>query len=614
MLLLFIALAALWFLNLESRTLAQPDEPRYAEIGREMAASGDWVTPRLNDIKYFFKPPLQYWATAAAINAFGEHNWTARLWTALTGLAGIVLLFGLALRLDGLRVALLATCVLAGSSWYWIFGHVNTLDMGLTFFMSALLGAWLLALAAPAPSRATSGWALLGWAALALATLSKGIVALVIPAGAFGAYMLLTRQWWIVGRLLPVRGTALPLLICAPWFIAVTLRNPEFPGFFFLHEHFARFLGASHGRPAPWWFFVVVQLVGFLPWTSLMVPAVLAGWRRAAAGASPAPRAAFDGDRLLVLWCVFTLLFFSLSQSKLPAYTLPLWPALALLCGRHLAQVRSRTLALHLGGVACVALLALAATAFIAGTAGSKVPPDLLRAFAFWLGAGFALLAAGLLLAAWLAGRGRVVLAITCAMFASGGAWQTMLAGHEALAPVHSVRDLVEQVRPLVGANTRVYSVATYEQSLPWLLKRPVTLVQVADEFEFGLRSEPQRAIPTIDAFIAEWEGQPDALALMRASTYEALQARAVPMTVAARNAALVLVRKPERPAEAKPAATSRAPALPTDAVAGATGDSGPTARPRAQAAASGDRLAPVHRHGSDTARQTWRAAQTNRS
>ena len=93
---LLLAVAVIWFGNIEYRKLIKPDEGRYAEIPREMAASGDWVTPRLNDLKYFEKPPLQYWATAAAYTVFGEHQWTSRLWTALTGFAGILLGFSVA--------------------------------------------------------------------------------------------------------------------------------------------------------------------------------------------------------------------------------------------------------------------------------------------------------------------------------------------------------------------------------------------------------------------------------------------------------------------------------------------------------------------------------------
>src|SRR5438445_8397910 len=107
-----------------ARPLANPDEGRYSEISREMAASGDWITPRLNGIKYFEKPPLQYWATAAAYLAFGEHHWTARLWPALTGFLGVLLVFYAGSRLYGHDAGLYAAFVLASSFLYAAMGHI----------------------------------------------------------------------------------------------------------------------------------------------------------------------------------------------------------------------------------------------------------------------------------------------------------------------------------------------------------------------------------------------------------------------------------------------------------------------------------------------------------
>ena len=133
---LFIAIAIIWFANLEYRTLIKPDEGRYAEIPREMVASGDWVTPRLNELKYFEKPPLQYWATATAYPLFGEHQWTSRLWAGLTGFAGILLVWFAGLRLFGREAAGYAALLLSSSLLYVRMGHINPLDMGVFFFSS----------------------------------------------------------------------------------------------------------------------------------------------------------------------------------------------------------------------------------------------------------------------------------------------------------------------------------------------------------------------------------------------------------------------------------------------------------------------------------------------
>ena len=133
---LIIAVTVIWFSNLEYRILIKPDEGRYAEIPREMVASGDWTTPRLNDLKYFEKPPLQYWATATAYTLFGEHQWTARLWTALTGFAGILLVWFAGLRLFGGEAANYAAMLAGSSMLYVLMAHFNSPDMGVTFFLT----------------------------------------------------------------------------------------------------------------------------------------------------------------------------------------------------------------------------------------------------------------------------------------------------------------------------------------------------------------------------------------------------------------------------------------------------------------------------------------------
>ena len=192
---LLVAFGLIWFSNLEYRKLVNPDEGRYAEIPREMVASGDWTTPRLNDIKYFEKPALQYWATAMAYTVFGEHQWTARLWSALTGFLGVLMVFFTGRRLFGATAGWYAALVL-GSSLLWVLiGHVNTLDMGVSFFLSAAVCAFLLAQHDAADARARARWMLAAWAALALAVLSKGLIGLVLPGAALVLYIVIERDW-----------------------------------------------------------------------------------------------------------------------------------------------------------------------------------------------------------------------------------------------------------------------------------------------------------------------------------------------------------------------------------------------------------------------------------
>ena len=304
--LVLLALLAL-FVGVDNmqRPLAHPDEGRYSEISREMAATGDWVTPRLNGIKYFEKPPLQYWASAAAFRLFGESPFTARIYTALAGLLALVAVGFTARRLAGPDAALLAVGVLLSSPYFLGMGGVVTLDMGLTAWTTVAVCAFLLAAAGPSAERRR--WMLIAWAGMALAVLSKGLIGIVFPAAAVFLHCLVHRDWRLLARLEWARGGALFLAITVPWFVLVSAANPEFPRFFFVHEHFERFLTKSHRRDEPWWYFWPILFAGFLPWMLALVPAAVEGWRREAAAAG------FPWRRFALLWSGFILLFFSAS-------------------------------------------------------------------------------------------------------------------------------------------------------------------------------------------------------------------------------------------------------------------------------------------------------------
>jgi len=186
-LLLAAAMALAWFGTLGWRPLVRADEARYAEIAREMVASGDWVTPRLNGFKYFEKPPLQYWAS--------------RLWPALTGFAGLILVLALGRRLLGAGAGAYAAAVLAGSPLYAFLGQFDTLDMGVSFFLSLAVFAYALAQREQTRPAEQRGWMLAFWASCALATLSKGLIGIVLPAGAIALDVLLRRDWRRLARL-----------------------------------------------------------------------------------------------------------------------------------------------------------------------------------------------------------------------------------------------------------------------------------------------------------------------------------------------------------------------------------------------------------------------------
>jgi 4-amino-4-deoxy-L-arabinose transferase-like glycosyltransferase len=246
---LVLALALVWFSNLEYRKLIKPDEGRYAEIPREMVVSGNWVTPRLNDLKYFEKPPLQYWTTAIAYEVFGQHQWTSRLWTGLTGFAGILLVWFTGLRLFGREAAEYGAALLSGSLLYVLMGHINTLDMGVTFFIT--LGIVALLIAQQESENHRGRWMVLAWAALGFAVLSKGLMGIVLPGAALFLYALVQRDFTVFKRMHWLAGLAVFLLVTAPWFYLVMKANPEFFQKFFIYEHYPG-AGLSMPRASCW--------------------------------------------------------------------------------------------------------------------------------------------------------------------------------------------------------------------------------------------------------------------------------------------------------------------------------------------------------------------------
>jgi 4-amino-4-deoxy-L-arabinose transferase-like glycosyltransferase len=536
--LLVTVFSIIWFCNLGYRSLVRPDEGRYAEIAREMATTGDWVTPRLNAIKYFEKPPLQYWITAAAYKAFGEDEWTARLWSALSGFLGVLAVAFAGRRLFGRSAGFCAALVLSSSLIYAVIGHINTLDMGVTFCLSLGLLSFLLAQRGKQPTRESRLWMLTAWCAMGLAFLSKGLIGFVMPAGAMAAYALIQRDVSFLKRLNLLAGVPILLFIALPWIIAVSLANPEFARFFFIHEHFERFLTQVHHRTAPWWYFGPILLAGMFPWTPMLGQSLVTAWKREASEEGFKPR------RFLLVYAAITFLFFSMSQSKLPSYILPIFPALALLTGEWLSRVRGRTLAWLVMPVILIALVGAFASPFAVHLGSDKVPAELYLEFRNWLLAGALVLLAISCAALALAWRERIEAAVIA--LCAGGLLLVQLAmtGHEALSPSFSTSHVARIIRPLLRPDTAFYSVRTYEQTLPFYLKRTVTLVDYGDELEFGLQQEPGLQIPTMSEFEARWRNDATALAIMGPDVYEELAGRALPMRLLYEDARRVIVSK----------------------------------------------------------------------
>ena len=534
---LVLAAIAVGIDNME-RPLANPDEGRYSEISREMAQNGDWVTPRLNGIKYFEKPPLQYWASALSFKLFGENEYTARIYVALAGFATIALVGLIGRRVWGWDMALASMMALACSPYFMALGGIVTLDMGLTLWTTATLVCYLAAEHARDDAAVQRRWMLLAWAAMALAVLSKGLVGIVFAGGAVFIVMVLGRDWRALRRLHLIPGLVVFFAIAAPWFVAVSMANEEFAQFFFIHEHFARFLTRTHRRVEPWWYFFPIMAAGFLPWMFALPAAIVKAWRDEAG-------LAFQPLRISMLWAAFIVLFFSASGSKLPAYVLPAFPPLALVLGRYLMLAPERRLALWSALVIPVAAALIVVAWRVANTAKDDWSRAMYAQAQPWAVTAAVVLLIGAILTTALLYRQRRWLALVVAAFSTILLIDCGEEAYEELTPRQSGVQVAEKMRAAARPDSRMYFVGHYEQTVPFYLKRTVPLYDYEDEFETGQKAEPRFAKRELYEFPPEWRRPGDALAIMQPRVYEQLKKQGLPMAVLHADPKRVLVRKP---------------------------------------------------------------------
>jgi 4-amino-4-deoxy-L-arabinose transferase-like glycosyltransferase len=531
---LAVFIAVLWLATLAARPLFNPDEGRYAEIPREMQSGGDWVVPHLNGLAYIEKPPLQYWATALCYGLLGTSAFAARLYMALTALGTLVLVWLAARRLWDSGTAWRGAAVLAGMFMFVILGQLLTLDMSLTFYMTLSLAAFLVAQQARQPRR----WMILAWVATALGVLTKGLVAAAMPAAVLILYSGYSRDFAPWRRLHIGWGLPLFLGITVPWHWLAQQRLPDFLEFFFVHEHLARYLTPIADRQEPWWFFGAVFLAGCMPWTWSALRVLAGGWRKSAVGAA----GKFQPTVFLWIWVVFISVFFSLSDSKLMPYILPVIPAVALLIASLPAQTLKRD------------FLFTALFTVIAGLALGVVSLNWPRVIAssdrsqYFLPLARPLGQIALLLvvsgAFVLARRARD--ATRAGAFLGVGwclAWLLMARAAGLAAPVYSGVDLAAAL-PAADRNSPLYSVGTYDQSLTFYLRRTVTLVGYRGELDYGLRKAPDAEIADVAEFLRRWSAPARVFAVMDIGMFDDFNSRGVPMRVVARDAERVLVAR----------------------------------------------------------------------
>ncbi len=481
---LVVLCGLLFFVGIGQRTLWESDEARYGEIAREMVVSGDWVTPRLNQVKYFEKPPLTYWLTAISLKVFGINALAVRLVPALFGTLTVLLIYFLGRLWWDWRTGFSAALVLATSLMFLILSRVVLVDMVMCFGVVLAMYGFV----AHAKGYTHGLWAF--WTGLAVAFLSKGLLGLGLPVMATGIYVAITRQWSLALGLLKPWGLAWFLVLAAPWVVLVSIRNPEFFQFFFIDEHFGRLLTTRHQRWEPYWFYFLVVPAGFFPWIAYLPWSLARQWPK---GNWLAP----DNRAFLfnLVWFGSFFLLFTVSSSKMVHYALPMMPALAMLTAPPLASLLFALGRPESAGGLRRSLVLLAALLVAAGAALLWLPallPDVnYHHLGVYLLLGPAALAGlGLAIytlrrrawAVWAAPLVTMVLVCTVLWLAASK-----------VEPYRSVAGLIEVIKPQLRYGDRIVTYRDFYNGAAFYSGQRIVISRHWGELRFGFEQEPRR-------------------------------------------------------------------------------------------------------------------------
>ena len=520
--LLTLAFGALFFFLLGGYALGNPDEGRYAEIPREMLATGDWVLPRLNGVFYFEKPPLVYWVTAASFVVFGQNEWAARAVPALFGLLGVLMTYAAGRRIYGRGAGVLGAVLLGTSLIYFAISRILILDMAVSVLMAATLFFFILGIREPRGTRRRLFFYGL-YVCAALATLSKGLIGVMLPGAVMFFWLLLFNQWHRLRPFYLPTGALLFLAVAAPWHILAAQRNDQWAYFYFVREHWLRFTTTTHARYQPWWFFVPFVFLGVFPWTGYIWPAL----RSCVPGIWSRRKAEAD-SWFLVVWVLFIVLFFSRSQSKLIPYILPIFPAMTVLLGAWLSRAAAsngiRTLKagiwFFIGGCILFSVTALALC----------IKPSLIRDSDTvmlarpWLLAAAALLVAGSVWV-WLTSRKAGVYRLLFTQTAVIAAFYACIAGAYPKIHQRSSRELAQAYRTQVRPGDKIFHYHNFAHDFLFYSETVVGMVKHFDELELSLDPNAEKSGRFIDdaEFRKQWDGPTRVWMLSRGTEHEKL-------------------------------------------------------------------------------------------
>lgn len=534
-LIIAILCAILFGFFLGNFPLQSPDAARYAEIPREMLVTHDFITPHLNGIKYFEKPPLFYWAQAISLKVFGINEFAANLPNALFAFGTCLLVYFVGRKLFVGRSGLLSSVVLATSILFFAMARVVTLDMALTFFMSGALFSFLLGTRAPPDkSRDYYFWSFYVFAALAV--LTKGLIGLFLPGLIILIYIIIYHEWQNLKNYKILSGSIIFLAIAAPWHILVQMANPEFFHFYFFEQHLLRYLTPYAHRTHVWWFLPAVLLLGIYPWTAFLLQALkcnLPGvnfsrilfWKKTQSNNSQnfSNRSAI----FLIIWAATIYVFYSFSSSQLAPYLLPLCPPLAIILGIYFNVVWDKPVAGLKNGFKAVAVInIILGIAIIIGiNTAVNFTSEVYPTKDFYLAA-FIILASGFVIFHFYRKTGTqagfIAIVVSMSLFLlSINPFFAENNQHRSIKPLIMV--LNEKAKP----GDEIMSFGDYYQDLPFYTQKIITIVNAnySGELDFGIKHmDASKWVIPVNEFWQRWYGDKRVFMVISKNNYAKLQ------------------------------------------------------------------------------------------
>ncbi|MDR2781579.1 MAG: glycosyltransferase family 39 protein [Holosporaceae bacterium] len=500
MLFLATMLLVIFSFEMGDRHFADPDEGRYVEIPREMVVSGDFVTPRLDGLKYFEKPPLFYWMQAAAIKAFGINETSMRLWVVIFAVLGCLGVFFVGSRCYSAAVGLTSSAILATNILYYAHSRLIILDLVTTVLISSALWCFFLAFVRKNSENCSQKTIILMYVFAALACLTKGLIGAVLPGMIAFTWIACTKNWLKIKEIIYIPGILIFFAIFLPWHIVMAIRHDDFLHFYFVVEHFLRYTSTIHNRYQPCWFFVPILLVGLLPWTGFSLVAIAESFKK-----SKNTEYAF-----FLSWIFVVLGFFSLSSSKLIPYILPILPPIALITGITLVEsLNSANKNFKISAWCNVAFLGIAFVAyFFARSEISDVLQDTNAVLLTNIFAIFLVIAAAVLVYGAYREGSRVEVIFSYIFIAANMMWLINKASffyQETKKP--TTKPLAEIINMNRRSDDLVFCYKRYYQDFPVYLNSTVGVVDFVGELEFGAKADPQNnKLITEDEFWKLWD------------------------------------------------------------------------------------------------------------